>query len=449
VLFSETVTLDNKRGAAMSKTLRRLGVLVLAAMLLAAAAGNGQAQGNRRITFGGVSVVANPVVQPQLRLGQVAYNMAFLGSVERRLPPYLFGYNPYAGNPFLGTGLPSTPGLAGSPYSISTLGGLGGGYPSLSTSPYGAGGDYSLSTTPGAGGYNPSGYYPPYSYIPPTAAALMGAAALTNAEGQYWNQIEQARLLREQSYQASFDTAKKLVEFQRWYENMRPTAPKMREAEMATNLEIARKDASNTDIWSGRALNTLLGSIQLMGSLNRGPNLSLEEDILKHINLSAGGRGNIGMLRNDGNLNWPLSLQEAQFTDQRDRLAKNLRRAVADLKGKDPVELALLKDINNDFKALNEKLSTSADEMSPGQYIEAKRYLNQLAQAIKALSDPKAVNYFNNTWNAKGKNVAELVNNMTKEGLVFAPAAPGDEAAYSSLYQSLRAFEAGMSQSQK
>jgi serine/threonine protein kinase len=204
------------------------------------------------------------------------------------------------------------------------------------------------------------------------------------------------------------------------------------------------KDPPATEVWSGKSLNELLRSIQSLGALNRGPTIALDEDTLKHINLSAGARGNVGMLRDDGKLTWPLPLQEPQFSEVRDRLSKNIGHAVADLKGKKPVSAATLKEIISDFKALNDKLSDSANEMSPGQYIEAKLYLNRLSQAVKALSDPKAVNYFNNTWIAKGKNVAELVANMTKEGLVFAPATSGDEAAYSSLYKSLRAFEAGL-----
>jgi hypothetical protein len=435
----------------MSGSLRWFGVPVLVAMLLAAATGDGQAQGMRRTTFDGLSVVANPVVQPQLRLGQVAYNLALLGSVARQLPPYVLGYNPYGG--MGGAGFSTVPGLL-SPYSISTL--AGGGAPllggsSLATSPYGGGGGYGLSTNPGMSGSSPSpyGYSSSYSYLPPEGAALMGLAAMTSAQGKYWGDIQQARLLREQANQLSFETAKKRVEMERWYESIRDTAPKMRERQMATELDRARKDPPATEVWSGRSLNELLRSIQSLGPLNRGPNIALDEDALKSINLSAGARGNVGMLRDGGKLSWPLPLQEAQFSEQRDRLAKNLRRAVADLQGKDPAEPALLRDINNDFKALNEKVSASADDLSTGQYIEAKRFLHQLASAVKALSDPKAVNYFNNTWNAKGKTVAELVAHMTKEGLAFAPAASGDEAAYSSLYQSLRAFEAGMQQSQK
>src|SRR5271166_121505 len=181
---------DTKRGAAMTRTLRRLGVLVLAAMLLAAATRDGQAQGRRRTTFDGVSVVANPVVQKQLTLGQYAYNIAVLGKALQRVPPYAFANNPYANNPYgynpyLAGGSPLSPAL--NPYTLSTLGGTGtGGYPSLSTSPYGAlGGNYSMSTVPGTGGGydNPYGY-PPYTYIPPAAATLMGAASLTSASGK-------------------------------------------------------------------------------------------------------------------------------------------------------------------------------------------------------------------------------------------------------------------------
>jgi len=68
--------------------------------------------------------------------------------------------------------------------------------------------------------------------------------------------------------------------------------------------------------------------------------------------------------------------------------------------------------------------------------------------AIRALSDTNVKNYLdkNNTWNAKGKNVAELLDHMVKSGLVFAPAADGDQAAYNAAYQALRAYEAGMHQ---
>jgi hypothetical protein len=395
----------------------------------------------------------NPTNPQPVRLAQPAplpANTAVLGNAAQN-PNF---YNPYLAPPQAQAG----PALAN--YALSTtpsfnpyLGGTAG----MGPTPYGSG--YSLSTSPyanlpnggGLPGLGYGGYYPQNTIIPGYAASLMGYASLTSATGQYWKTMAEARVTREQYLQAQLDTARKRVEFERWLVATRPTATQMRAEEMATDLERARRDPPPTEIWSGQALNALLRSIQNSGGLNRGPNVPLDEDTLKNINLSArSSQGGIGMLKDGGKLNWPVSLQEAQFDEARKRLSKNLRRAVDQVKNdKEPVESALLKDINGDFKALNTKLNESADELSPAQYIEAKRYLNQLASGIKALSDPKVTNYFNNTWNAKGKNVAELVSNMTRDGLKFAPAAPGEEAAYNSLYQALRSFERGVQVSQR
>jgi serine/threonine protein kinase len=245
---------------------------------------------------------------------------------------------------------------------------------------------------------------------------------------------------KEQSRQMALETARKLIEFERWYESTKPTAPQMR----------PRQDPPATDVYSGKALNELLRSIQTSGkgALRRGPNIVLDEKILKQINLTAdrGASGSIAMLKDNGKLTWPKVLTEPQFDDLRKKLDRNLRMAVADLKDKNPVTPSTLKDISNDLKALNAKVADSATDLSAGQYIEAKRYLNQLGQAIKALSDPNAINYFNNKWVAKGKTVAELIDHMTKEGLTFAAAVPGEETAYKALHAALQAFLLGLTE---
>jgi len=313
-----------------------------------------------------------------------------------------------------------------SPYGLSTMGGYGGGYPSYA--PTGLGGDL-------------------YGY----GYTLQGAASVTSAMGGYYKDIQTARLMREQVRQAYLETAKRRIEFEQWYETVRPTAGKMIEKEKATDLDRARKGPADNEILSGRALNVLLDSIVKTGSLSRGPNISLDEDQLRHVNLTSGaGNGNIGMIKNDAKLRWPEALMAAMFEEPRTRLNSKLRDAVADLKDRQPVASTTLKDIEGDFRALSEKLNDSADVMAPSQYIEARRFLNQLQDAIRALKDRNVQNYFNNTWTARGKTVAELIGNMSKkEGLLFAPAAQGDEAAYRSLYYALRAFEAGLQVAQK
>jgi hypothetical protein len=455
----------------MSGSLRWFAVLGLLGLVVLEAPVYGQ-----RVPVGrtpAINVNPNPLIAPGLSLAQYAYNFGVLNNAYKGIPPKLLGFNPFiAGaktivNPNGGFGafgggynpyLLTTGSGAGSPsIALSTGGGIGGynpylgGTSALSTSPYGGG--YSLSTTPGGdssgyGGYGGYGGYPGYGDIPPSAANLAAMGSLARATGDYWKSIGQARLLREQALQMGLETARKRVEFERWYESMKPTAPQLRARELATDLERARHNPPPLDVWSGKSLNDLLRSVKNAGkgALRRGPNIPLDEETLKMINLTAssGTTGSIAMLKDDGKLTWPEAFQESQFEDVRKKLDKNLRRAVADLKGKDPIDQSTLKDIRGDFKALTAAVNDSANDLSPGQYIEAKRYLNQLSQAIKALSDPKAMNYFNNKWVAKGKNVAELVDHMSSEGLTFAPSAPGEENAYTSLYQSLRAFEAGM-----
>jgi hypothetical protein len=105
--------------------------------------------------------------------------------------------------------------------------------------------------------------------------------------------------------------------------------------------------------------------------------------------------------------------------------------------------------MQNDLHRLSERLTDSVSDLSPSQYIEAKRYLNQVGDAIAALSDPKAGAYLNQTWVGKARNVAELVGYMGRSGLRFAPATPGDEPAYNALYRALADFDAAMQVAQK
>jgi len=395
-------------------------------------------QFGRYVGYLPIPVDPNRQILPNTTAQQLMFNAAAVGSALSQIPPYALGYNPYP-SPVINSGpvlttSPLTAGLAAPAYTAA-----------MSTTPYSG---YGLSTTggsPGYGGYGSPGY-DPYAYASmynPIGAYYQGVASVTRATGQYFKDIQEARLSREKSRQAHYDTRRKEIEFEAWYESMKLTAPQMRERDLATRLDDARRDPPRTDIWSGKAMNELLRSILRDGKTTRGPSISLEEDTLKHINLTVQGKaGNVGLLKNGGKLDWPLPLEDKMFDEERKELSSNIKQAVDQLKEDKKVGKDTLNNIVADYKKMKDKLENSADEFSPSQYIEANRYLGQVGDAIKALQDSKVSNYFNNTWNAKGKTVAELVSHLKKEGLQFAPAAPGDEAAYNSLYHALRSYEA-------
>jgi len=394
----------------MSLTLRWSGAVLLALATLSAPV---QAQnGSAGTGFGGaLSGVGNRVAP--------AINALMQGAQG--------GQSPYA--------LSTTPSF--NPYMV----------PSAAMSASNSLSPYNLSTSPG---YGISPYYNPYMSGYGPGSTLQGFASTIAAAGQYNKDLQYAKIIREQARQESLVTAKKSLQFQWWYENqMLLSNSRLRDAEMALELDRARKDPPDTEIYSASALNTLLRSVNTASKLNRGPNIPLEEEILRNINLSGGtSPGNIGMLKDAWKADWKPDFPEALMADgleeTRATLVKSLRSAVNTLKDKGELTRAMRNDIRGAYDALLQKLNETDSELTPSQSIDAPKFMNQLSSAIKSLSDSKAVNYFNNTWNAKGKNVAELVDHMNREGLRFAPSAPGDEAAYRALYQALRSFEVGL-----
>src|SRR5260370_39403751 len=159
----------------------------------------------------------------------------------------------------------------------------------------------------------------------------------------------------------------------------------------------------------------------------KGPEILLNDDILQHINLPSGATGgNPGLLKNGGKLNWPLPLQAPEYDDLRNTVNANVAKAVEAAKY-NPIDRSTLVPIKEALARLHKALDANITRMSPSEYLEASRYLSQLDDAYKALQDPNVTKYFddNKTWGAKGRTVADLVDNISKvQGIRLAPATP-------------------------
>jgi hypothetical protein len=119
---------------------------------------------------------------------------------------------------------------------------------------------------------------------------------------------------------------------------------------------------------------------------------------------------------------------------------------VNDARNSRPVPAGRLKDIRAELSRLNAVLVATVGDLSPSQYVQARRYLHHVEDALKALENPSVAYYFNGSWVARCKTVAELVQYMLDRGLVFAPAVAGDDDAYQALYRALQALAAGLDQ---
>jgi hypothetical protein len=261
--------------------------------------------------------------------------------------------------------------------------------------------------------------------------------------------INKARLLAEEVTRSRLDTRRRILEEAERERRMIPSPEEIMSRERANDLDRARREPPVTEIFSGKSLNTLLAFLQTaQGKGMRGPNVPLDEIDMTKINfVPEGESGNIGLVRElqkKGDLNWPASIQGDAYKEVRETLEQRLVGAVNTLRGGSAPAEGAIRDLDADVKKLIETLNANINELSPSQYIQAKRFLNQVQDAVIAMSRADAVNYFNGKFIPKGKNVAELVNNMKEKGLKFAAASPGGEPAYRALHHAMAAYDASM-----
>ncbi|MGH7173916.1 MAG: hypothetical protein ACRELG_26870 [Gemmataceae bacterium] len=320
------------------------------------------------------------------------------------------------------------------------------GYGSLMNSNYNRGGG-------GGNGYGMSGYgMMGYGMIGtqwmmnPYQGYLTGAASITKAQGQYYLTIQQAKLLRQDAIRSSIQTRRAWLEEAQWERDHMPDPEKIRQKALARELDGDRHSPPLTRIWSARALNSLLRQLITQQGLGaRGPNVPLSDEIRDHTNLTVGdSRGNVGLLKDSGNLQWPLPLQKSAFKGARENLNTLMQTALKSAKNSSLPDSSTISDMRAYHEKLKDALDANVDQLTPDEFIEANRYLRLVKSTITALKDPNVIQQFNKNWEVKARNVAELVQFMREKGLWFAQAAPKDEAAYVALYYALASFDAGM-----
>jgi hypothetical protein len=284
----------------------------------------------------------------------------------------------------------------------------------------------------------------------PTGSTMKGSANVQVATGQYYQAVQQARILTEQVQLAQIDMRRKLLEELRYEKPLNPNPVEVRLQELARELRRSRKDPSATEISSGKAMNDLLDAIkrsQLAGL--RGPTILLDEDQVKQLNLSTGTTvANVGLLKDGGNMQWPPMLRDRLFDNDRKKISELAQRISSEVKSgqiSNETQVAFRDAVN----LLGDRVGENIQEVPPTQFIEASRYVNVLKATSKALlQDPNVANQFNGKYQARGKTVSELVDMMIQNGLKFDAASPGGEKAYTAIYHGLLSYDQGLSQYQ-
>jgi hypothetical protein len=281
----------------------------------------------------------------------------------------------------------------------------------------------------------------------PYEGYLNGAANVTTANAQYQLTIQQAKLAREEARRSALRTRRAAIEERQYELSLLPDAEKIRQDQMMRSLERSRNNPPLTEIWAATALNDLLRDIQ--GAHTRGisgPEVSLSPEVLRHINTTTGTTyGGIGLLREGGKLTWPAVLRQTTFETERKQLDELLPQAVTQAQSGE-VSAETLGQLNTAAKELERAIDARATDLSSTEYIQAARYLRELKESLRVLQQSDVAKYFQSGRTPQGATVADLVRQMTKEGLRFAPAVSGDQAYYTALHRSLVEYDYGLAQ---
>jgi hypothetical protein len=297
----------------------------------------------------------------------------------------------------------------------------------------------------GGGGYDGYGW----GLGNTSGGALMGAASVMNAQGQFKVSRQQARLMAEQVRAAQLENKRRAFDEYMYEQKNTPSLEAIRQEAIQAQLNRSLNNPDPTEIASASALNNVLAALEGMPTA-RIDSPALTEDTLKRLNVVKGpGSSSLGLLRDEGKLVFPPAVKDLQPAEETAQMLKRLDTLARDAYAQAStgrVDADMLKKMAEISTTLNERLTKLVNDTPFPQYSDGKRFLRQLDDAIAVLSQPDAGEYLPNGKNAaRGKNAADLVKYMAERGLRFAPATAGDEDAYKSVHRALANYHKALS----
>jgi len=289
---------------------------------------------------------------------------------------------------------------------------------------------------------------------------LNGLSNLTQANSEAFFTQQQALLGQQQVNRAKIqnkmaaynENMYELAKTPEVYEMRRVQKESLREQ---NRLERLNKSTSIQDgeeylIDNGFALNKLLDQVKTLQSRFgvSGPNIPLSPEITKHLNFTTPNAvGGAGPLRNPRKLEWPIPLRTREFAPYRATIEKMAPEAVSQAASGN-IDGDTYNAFMTSIQKFEDALKEQVEDMRPTDYVLSKRYLSDLEDAAKAISEPSnSVLFLNPANNPNVNSVGGLIAQMTTTGMKFGPANSADVSAYRSFYQLFRSYEDNLSRS--
>lgn len=293
-----------------------------------------------------------------------------------------------------------------------------------------------------------------YGYVydlGPVGGWMYGLAKVTEANGEYQKQIQEARIKQQEAERV------RMANYVQWQEtkNQLLALRSQNEKAFLQSMQEHRENYHNYQLnWlfnnppdhyiqSGVGMNLILDEIAKLGSSPQGSQIPVDPAILKHIRIGNGTSNSgesLSYINKDGTFQWPAPLMLVDdiepFLNKMDENGKKMRQNLVE-KGQ----------LGKDYENFKTDLSTlrkvwdgyaKSPELRPVEWIVGDRFLKAMEGSIDTiLTKRDAKKYFDGSYELKGGTIGEVTQFMVQKGLQFGRASDIDRAEYRAFFNQL------------
>jgi hypothetical protein len=205
-------------------------------------------------------------------------------------------------------------------------------------------------------------------------------------------------------------------------------------------------------VTSGVPINFLVERIRNLLGKSSPESAALDPEVVRHLNLvsSLPKPGHLVRAIRGGSLPFPKSLQDSKFSAARRRIGENVRQSLEGQEKQLSLDAGSKQALRSDIDMLNAELRKQIPELPPAEYIEARRFLSDLDNVVKAIDRGELGQEPVQLLLKDGKlSVVGFVQFLGERRMRIGPATAGNETAYVTIFRALASFEASLPAAEK
>jgi len=219
-------------------------------------------------------------------------------------------------------------------------------------------------------------------------------------------------------------------------------APMPEAGPLSDPVRVAVAPTDPARIASGEVLNTLLKEVVRVEAKGaRGPSAYVPPLLFADVRFGGSPAADLlNLTRQAGNLNFPSAFDDPAVAPLREGLEKDFAAVAAAVQAGRAPEQDKIAKLDLTLQKVQDAAAPVIKNQPFEDAIAARRFLNQMTGALKALKSGAGNGLVDPKWSAEGLTVSDLVKYMARHKLQFAAAPRGGEESYATMQHDLATY---------